>query len=158
MIYTGKESKREWINVYVYWFTLLYCRNECNIINQRCSAESCPKASDMEPRNKVISGTVWAPWSLLFSRSVVSDSLRLHGLQDTSFPCPLVSPRVCSTHMQWVGDANQPSHSLLPPSPPTLNLFQHQGQWIGCSHQVAKVLELQLQNQSFQWIFRVDFL
>ena len=82
----GKESKREWINVYLYWFTLLYCRNKCNTINQLCSVESCPKASDMEPRNKVISGTVWAPWSLLFSRSVVSDSLRLHGCSTPALP------------------------------------------------------------------------
>ena len=45
-------------------------------------------------------------------------------------------------------------------SPPALSLSQNQGlfQWVGSSHQVAKVLELQLQHQSFQWIFRVDFL
>ena len=111
--------------------------------------ESCPKATVMEPRNKVISGTVWAPL-LLFSHSVVSDSLRLHGLQHARFPCPSVSPRLCSIHIQWVGDTIQPSYSLLPPSAPALNLFQHQGlfQWIGYSHQVAKVLELQLQHQS----------
>ena len=60
----------------------------------------------------------------------------------------------------WVGDAIQPFHSLSSPSPPALNLSQHQGlsQWISSSHQVAKVLELQLQHQSFQWIFRTDFL
>ena len=52
------------------------------------------------------------------------------------------------------------SHPLSLPSPPALNLSQHQGlfQWVGSSHQVAKVLELQLQHQSFQWIFRVNFL
>ena len=45
-------------------------------------------------------------------------------------------------------------------SPPAFNLSQHQGlfQWVGFSHQVPKVLELQLQHQSFQWIFRIDFL
>ena len=49
---------------------------------------------------------------------------------------------------------------LLSPSPPTFNLFQHQGlfKWVSSSHQVAKVLEFQLQHQSFQWIFRTDFL
>ena len=54
----------------------------------------------------------------------------------------------------------QPSHPQLPSSPSTFNLSQHQGlfKWVGCSHQVAKVLELQLQHQSFQWILRVDFL
>ena len=61
------------------------------------------------------------------------------------------------THVHWVGDT---SHPLLSPSPPALNLSQHQGhfKWISSSHQVAKVLELQLQYQSFQWIFRVIFL
>ena len=54
----------------------------------------------------------------------------------------------------------QPSHPLSSPSPPTVNLSQHQGlfQWISSSHQVAKVLELHRQHQSFQWIFRTDFL
>ena len=53
----------------------------------------------------------------------------------------------------------KPSHPLSSPSP-AFNLSQHQGliQWIGSPHQVAKVLELQLQYQSFQWIFRMDFL
>ena len=56
-----------------------------------------------------------------------------------------------------------PSNHLilwLSPSPPTFNLSQHQSlfQWVISSHQVAKVLELQLQPQSFPWIFRVDFL
>ena len=55
---------------------------------------------------------------------------------------------------QW---CHPTSHPLLPSSPPTLNLFQHEGlfQWVGASHQVGKILELQ--HQSFQWIFRVDF-
>ena len=49
---------------------------------------------------------------------------------------------------------------LSSPSPPALNLSQHQGpfQWVSSSHQVAKVLELQLQHQSFPWVFRTDFL
>ena len=63
-------------------------------------------------------------------------------------------------HVHWVGDAIQPSHPLSPASPPTCNLSQHQGlfKWVSSSHQVAKVLEFQLQHQSFQWIFRTDFL
>ena len=63
------------------------------------------------------------------------------------------------THVHWVIDAIQPSEPLSPPSPPALSLSQHQSfKWVDCSHQVAKVLELQLQHQSFPWIFRVDFL
>ena len=69
-------------------------------------------------------------------------------------------PEFAQTHVHWVGNAIQTSHSLLSTSPPALNLSQHQGlfQWVGFLHQVAKVLELQLQHQSFLWIFRVDFL
>ena len=64
------------------------------------------------------------------------------------------------THVHWVGDAIQPSHTLPSPSPPTFNLSQHQGlfRWVTSSHQVANVLEFQLQHQSFQWIFRTDFI
>ena len=62
------------------------------------------------------------------------------------------------THIHWVSDAIQPSHPMLPPS--AFYLTQHQSlfQWVGSSHQVAKVLELQLQHQSFQWMSRVDVL
>ena len=64
------------------------------------------------------------------------------------------------THVHWVGDATQPSHSLSFPSPPALNLCLHQGlfKWVSSSHQVAKVLEFQLQHQSFQWTLRTDLL
>ena len=69
-------------------------------------------------------------------------------------------PELAQTHFHWVGDAIQPSHHLSSPSLPAFNLSQDQGffQWINYSHQVAKVLELQLQHQSLQWIFRIDFL
>ena len=64
------------------------------------------------------------------------------------------------THIHRVGDVIQPSHLLLSPSPPAFNLPQHQDlyQWVSSSHQVANALEFQLQHQSFQWIFRTDFL
>ena len=67
-------------------------------------------------------------------------------------------PESTQTHIHWVGDAIQPSHPLLSPSPPAPNLSQHQGllQWVSASHQVAKVLEFQLQHQSFQWTPRTD--
>ena len=69
-------------------------------------------------------------------------------------------PELTQTQVHWLGDAIQPSHPLSSPSPSTFNLSQHQGlfQWVSSSHQVAKVLELQLQYQSFQRIFRTDFL
>ena len=64
------------------------------------------------------------------------------------------------TYACWVSVAIQPSHPPPSPSPPSLNLSQHQSlfKWVNSSHQVAKVLEFQLQHQSFQWIFRTDFL
>ena len=69
-------------------------------------------------------------------------------------------PEFTQTHAHWVGEAIQPSHPLSSPSPPAFNLSQHQGlfKWVSSSHQVAKVLEFQLQHQSFQWIFRTDLL
>ena len=74
-------------------------------------------------------------------------------------------PKSTQTYVHWVGDAIQPSHPLSSPSPPALNLSQRQGifKWVSSSHQVAKVLEFQLQDQSFQWTsglisFRMDWL
>ena len=64
------------------------------------------------------------------------------------------------TLVHWVSDAIQPSHPLSSPSPPAFNLSQHQGpfQWVSSSQQVVKVVEIQLQQESFQWTFRVEFL
>ena len=64
------------------------------------------------------------------------------------------------THVHRVGDAIKPSQPLSSPSPSTFNLSQHQSifQWVNFSHQVAKIMEFQLQHQSFQWIFRTNFL
>ena len=64
------------------------------------------------------------------------------------------------THAHRVGDAIQPSHPLSSPSPPVPNPSQHQGlfKWLNSSHEVAKVLEFQLQHQSFQWTPRTDLL
>ena len=76
------------------------------------------------------------------------------------FPVHHWLPELAQTHVHWVDGTIQPSHPLLFPSPPALNLSQHQGlfQWVSSSHQVAKVLEFQFQHQSFQSIFRSDFL
>ena len=97
-------------------------------------------------------------WQMVqFNCSVVSNSLQPHGLQHARFLCPF--PELTQTHVHQVSDATQPSHPLSSPSLPTFNLSQHQGlfQWVS-SNQVAKVLELHLQHQSFQWISRTDFL
>ena len=84
-------------------------------------------------------------FSVHFSHSVVSDSLRPHGLQHARLPCPSPTPRVY-------------------PNPCPLSRWCHptisssSRKWVSSLHQVAKVLEFQLQHQSFQWIFRTDFL
>ena len=76
------------------------------------------------------------------------------------FPVHHQLPDLAQTHAHWVGDAIQLSHSLSSPPPPAFNLSQHQGlfKWVSSSNQLAKVLEFQLQHQSFQWIFRTGFL
>ena len=69
-------------------------------------------------------------------------------------------PEFTHTHVHWVRDGIQPSHPLSSPLPPAFNLSQHQGlfQWANSSHEVARVLEFQLQHQSFQWTPRTDLL
>ena len=69
-------------------------------------------------------------------------------------------PEFTQPHVHWVGDAIQPPDPLLSSSPPAFNLSQNQGlfQWVSSSHPVAKVLEFQLQHQSFQWTPRTNFL
>ena len=95
--------------------------------------------------------------------SVAQSCLTLCNPRDCSTPGLPVHHQLLEftqTHVHWVSDVIQPSHPLSSPSPPAFNLSQHQGlfQWVTSWLQVAKVLEFQLQHQSFQWIFRTDFL
>ena len=97
------------------------------------------------------------------SSSVTQSCATLCNPMDCSspgFPVHQQLQEFAQTPVHRVSDAIQPSHPLLSPSPPDFNLSQHQDlfQWVSSSHQVARVLELQLQHQSFQWIFRIDFL
>ena len=66
-------------------------------------------------------------YSVQFSRSVMSDSLRPHELQHARSPCPSPTPESIQTHVHWVGNAIQTSHPLSSPSPPALSLSQDQG-------------------------------
>ena len=101
---------------------------------------------------------------LSFSPSVMSNSLWSHGsqlaVQEARLPCPSPSPRACSNSCplsQWCHPTISSSvilFSFCLQSFPASMFFQ----WVGSLHQVARVLELQLQHQSFQWIFRIDFL
>ena len=124
-------------------------------------------------------GSFWPrDWILyIFHGYVNSLSLRhLGNLSELTQFCPtLCNPMDCSmpglpvhhllpelaqNHVHWVTDSIQPSHPLLSPSPPAFNHSQHQGvfQWVSSLHQVAKVLEFQLQHYPFQSIFRTDFI
>ena len=113
------------------------------------------EAQILYPKNKKIIVLI-----LLLIHSVLLDSVQSHGLQQVSLPCPSPSFRAYSHSSPWVGDTIQPSHPLFSPSLPAFCLSQHQGlcQWVGSLHKVAKVLQLHLQHQSFQWIFRDDVL
>ena len=83
--------------------------------------------------------------SVQFSRSIMSDSLQLHGLQQPGFPVHHQLPEFTQTLAHRVSDAIQSSHPLSTPSPPAPNPSQHQSlfQWVNSLHQVAKLLEFQ---------------
>ena len=112
-------------------------------------------------------------WSFSFSFSPSNESVQFSSViqlcptlydpidcRMPGFPVHHQLLELAQTHVHGVGEAIQPSHPLTSPSPPTLNLSHHQGlfQWVSSLHQVAKVLEFQLHHQSFQWIFKTDFL
>ena len=81
----------------------------------------------------------WLLFLLLFSHSVVSNSLWFHGRQRARLPVLHHLPELAQTHVHCADDVIQPSHPLSPPSPPAFNLSQHQNlfQWVGSLHQVA---------------------
>ena len=98
--------------------------------------------------------------SVQFSRSVMFNSLQPHELEHTRPPCPSPTPGAHANPCPLSRWCHPTISSSVTPSPPAFNLSLHQGlfQWVSSLHQVAKVLEFQLQYQSFQWILRVDFL
>ena len=98
--------------------------------------------------------------SVQFSHSVVCDSLWPYGLQHARPPCPSPTPGACSNSCPLSWWCHPAISSSVIPFSPAFNLSQPQDlfQWVSSSHQVAKVLEFQFQHQSFQWIFRTDFL
>ena len=97
--------------------------------------------------------------SAQFSHSVCPTLCNPMNCSTPGLPVHHQPPELTQTHVHWVGDAIQPSHPLSFPSPPAFHFSQHQGffKWHSSLHQVAKVLEFQLQHQSFQWIFRTYF-
>ena len=129
----------------------------------------CPRAHSKVMGQPGLGLAFQTPWARLLSADF-SQFSSVAQLYPT-----LCHPRDCSTpglpvhhhlweftqtHVRWVGDAIQPSHPLSAPSPPAFNLSQHQGlfKWVNSSHEVAKVLDFQLQHQSLQWTPRTDLL
>ena len=124
-----------------------------------------------QPRNRTgvscIAGGFFTSWASREARGLLSSVPSLSRVwlcnpmncSMPGFPVHYQLLKPPQTHVHRVSDDIQPSHPLSSPSP-TFNLSQHQGlfQWVCSSHQVARVLEFQLQHQSFQWIFRTDFL
>ena len=103
-------------------------------------------------------------WPIYFHKisSVAQSCLNLCDPMDCStpgFPVHHQLPELAQTHVHLVGDAIQPPHPLSSASP-AFNLAQHQSlfKWVSSFHQVAKVLELQLQHQSFQWRMRWEIV
>ena len=96
--------------------------------------------------------------SVQFNRSVMSNSCYPMNRSMPGLPVHHQLPEFTQTHVHWISDAIQPSHPLSSPSPPAFNLSQYQGlfKWVSSLHEVAKVLEFQLQHQSFQWTPRTD--
>ena len=99
----------------------------------------------------------WRPVSSVQSRPTLCDPM---DCSTPGFPVHHQLLELAQTHVRWVSDPIQPSHPLSSPSPLAFNLSQHQGlfQEVSYSHHMAKILEFQLQHQSFQWIIRTDFL
>ena len=146
--------------------TLLYIRSRNLIILQLEVRTLWPTSSHFSTLPLAITILLSVSVSsvfMLFSRSVAQSWPTLWDPMDCSTPAfPVLHhlPELAQTHVHWVSDAIQLSHSLSSPSPPAFILSQHQGlfQWVCSSHQVGKVLEFQLQHHSFQWILRTDFL
>ena len=103
-------------------------------------------------------------WSICSSSSSIAQSCAMLcepiDCSTPGFPVHHQILELAQIHVHRLDDAIQPSRPLSSTSPPAFNLSQHQGLFkrVGSSHQLAKVLEFQLQHQSFQLIFRTDFL
>ena len=146
-----------------YWACLP--QNPCSTAREATVMRSLHPELENSPRSPQLEKALaqqWRPSSVQFS-SVAQSCPTLWDPMACSTPGLPVHhqlPEFTQTRIHWVSDAIQPSHPLSPPSPPAFNLSQHQGlfKWVSSLHQVAKVLEFQLQHQSFQWTLRADLL
>ena len=122
-------------------------------------AKSQTRLNDWTELNNGISTVIclqWLFWYICCSGGIMSTVWDPMHCSMSAFPVLHYLPEFSQTHVHWVDDNIQPSHPLFPPSALDLSQNQDLFQRFSSSHQVAKVLKLQ--HQSFQWIFRVDFL
>ena len=142
-----------------------FCTSHCtlfqtDLLKQGQDGENCEEVALVFETCVLVEIVIIAYTMTQFS-SVTQSCPNLCDPRDCStpgFPVHHQLPEFTQIHVHCVGDAIQPSHPLT--STPAFNLSQLQGLflWVGSLHQVVKVLEFQLQHQSFQWIFRTDFL
>ena len=125
--------------------------------HKMASEDSIKRNTIVDWSGGIISSRAFSSVQLLSHVRLLWNHTSLHARPPCPSPSPGVHPNSCPSSD---GDAIQPSYPLLSPSPPTLSFFQHKGlfRWVSFSHQVVKILEFQLQHQSFQWIFRTDLL
>ena len=162
--FAPKKCKKGLLSCDVNFFKLRKCQKTAGWFPWSAVYAEWPDFGLVE---NAVQGSSWC-WHVSRSHSVQFNSVAqsyptLCDPMDWStrgFPVHHLLLGLAKTQVHLADDAIQPSHPLLSVSPPTFNLSQHQGlfQWVGSSHQVAKVLAFQLQHQSFQWIVRTDFL
>ena len=137
------------------WVTMPFSRAPSRPRGWACVSCTAGGFFTTEPPGK-LETAIWPSNSTpRFSLAQLLSHVRLWDSMDcsmTGFPVHHHLLEFAQTHVHQVGDAIQPSHPLSSPSLPALNLSQHQGlfQWVSSSHHMAKVLEFQLQHQSFQ--------
>ena len=160
------------------WQTALHAFTEWNpkqrvlvwLLNYRCWFYACIKYAFVLDCYFLSKGWPWKEWPVdkcpkrgSHGQFSSNSHVRLCNPMDCGvpdFPVYHQPLEIAQTLVHQVSDVMQPSQPMSSPSLPAFNLSQHQGlfQWVSSSHQVAKVLKLQSQHQSFQWMFRTDFL
>ena len=151
------SSNTSYILMLLYFFDYIFDPLEFTLVQGRVSDPA-----------ELTHGSVLVPWRryflcLQFSSVQLLSRVQLCDPTDCStpgFPVRHQLLEFSQIHVHWVSDTIQPAHPLSSPSSPAINLSQHQGlfQWLSSSHQVASVLEFQLQHQSFQWTPRTGLL